>query len=283
MVKKYKLIKKYPGSKKLGTIVVDTNINNGAKDAYFSENWGKVNSGSAFFIGKQHNCENQPEFWEEVKEKEYEILSFRTPQNGKLPVGRNTLGTWYIYSDIAGRNFDRDDDWMIKNGYIIYSVKRLSDGEVFTVGDIVYETITDDKDARWTIKVFSLKDTMCFISGINIMYIEKYKQPLFTTEDGVDIYEKQLFYYIGDSWNICLTQCLFKGDGNFSKTKTFSTKNAAQKWIDENKPKYSKKAINNSINELFSPELSKDSSVFGEALMEGYREVFFKYLENEQT
>ena len=37
----YELIETYPGSPGLGTIVVDTNINNGAKDGYFSENWGK--------------------------------------------------------------------------------------------------------------------------------------------------------------------------------------------------------------------------------------------------
>lgn len=62
---------------------------------------------------------------------------------------------------------------------------------------------------------------------------------LFTTEDRVDVYAYDDFYYIGDAKNICQTKCLFKGDGDFSKFKTFSTREAAQKWIDEqNKPKF---------------------------------------------
>ena len=59
---KYKLIKKYPGSPELGTVVT------------FYTNWG--------MYGILQNClykkeiiENQPEFWAEIK-KDYEILSF---------------------------------------------------------------------------------------------------------------------------------------------------------------------------------------------------------------
>lgn len=54
----------------------------------------------------------------------------------------------------------------------IYSVKRKIDGEIFTIGDNVYETVTGKKDS-WTIKEFSLKDTRCFSCGINIMNFEK--------------------------------------------------------------------------------------------------------------
>lgn len=62
---------------------------------------------------------------------------------------------------------------------------------------------------------------------------------LFTTEDGVDVYVYDNFYYIGSVKNICQRECLFEGDGDFSKSKTFSTREVAQKWIEEqNRPKF---------------------------------------------
>lgn len=57
----------------------------------------------------------------------------------------------------------------------IFSVRRLSDNEVFSVGDNVYETIT--KGGEWIIKEFSLKDTRCFSCGVNINYIQKVNPP----------------------------------------------------------------------------------------------------------
>ena len=68
MGKKYKLIKEYPNSPKLGSIIVDTNPNNGARDCWFSDNWGKSGS-KAFFIPRSTNPEKHPEFWEEIIEK----------------------------------------------------------------------------------------------------------------------------------------------------------------------------------------------------------------------
>ena len=68
MSKKYKLIKEYPNSPKLGSVIIDTNTNNGAKDCWFSEDWGKSGS-KAFFIPRSTNPEKHPEFWELVKEK----------------------------------------------------------------------------------------------------------------------------------------------------------------------------------------------------------------------
>ena len=49
---KYKLIKEYPNSPKVGSIIQDTNPVNGAKDAWFEENWGKTNklSFKLFFL-----------------------------------------------------------------------------------------------------------------------------------------------------------------------------------------------------------------------------------------
>lgn len=64
---KYKLIKCYPNSPKLGSVIMDTNPNNGAQDMWFEESWGKGGSQS-FMLPKSTNPEKYPEFWEEVKE-----------------------------------------------------------------------------------------------------------------------------------------------------------------------------------------------------------------------
>ena len=84
---KYKLIKKYPGSDSVGTIVTGY-----GKDGWYSKGPGGKTYDWTLIV-------YNPEYWEEVVEKDYEILK-TCPIEG-----------------------------------IIYSVKRLSDGEVFTVGD----------------------------------------------------------------------------------------------------------------------------------------------------
>jgi hypothetical protein len=57
----------------------------------------------------------------------------------------------------------------------IKSVRRLSDNEVFTIGDEVFENVTGDKGS-WFIKEFYLKDTRCFSCGINIDNMRKHKE-----------------------------------------------------------------------------------------------------------
>lgn len=70
MVKKFKLIKKYPGSPKLGTEIFNWDYKN--PDDRWSYNG---NNGNLLIIPRKDVIDN-PKFWEEVVEKEYEILSF---------------------------------------------------------------------------------------------------------------------------------------------------------------------------------------------------------------
>jgi hypothetical protein len=91
-MKKYKLIKQYPGSVELGTIVEKCSFTGSG-----------VIGNNKLYTNKKgfgvESPENYPEFWEEVVEKDYEILISRVVTKE------------------------------------ILSVKRLSDGEVFTIGD----------------------------------------------------------------------------------------------------------------------------------------------------
>ena len=102
---KYKLIKEYPGSLQLGTKIL-------SDDTQFVTNF--------------------PEFWEKVVEKEYEILSFSFNNNRIDTLRENGLygiSTGICKQDIGNYGIDSYSSWDIN------SVKRLSDGEVFTVGD----------------------------------------------------------------------------------------------------------------------------------------------------
>lgn len=86
MKKKFSLIKCYPGSPELGTIVVLNDMN-----LYESFGW--------YVDFKKSSIENHPEFWEKIVE-EYEVVA---SYNNKIT-----------------------------------SVKRLSDNEIFKIGDLCY-------------------------------------------------------------------------------------------------------------------------------------------------
>jgi len=142
----------------------------------------------------------------------------------------------------------------------IHSVKRLSDNEVFAIGDEVYETITGAKQS-WVIKEFSLKDTRCFSIGINIMNFEKVKEPipLFTKNevyDGVEILQGQSYAYVPKT----TLEWVNVSDGKSTPQPKesflyFSTKDAAETYILMNKPCLSLQMI---IDDWYSWEEKKE-------------------------
>ena len=142
-MKKYKLIKEYPGSPKVGDIV----------KGYGTDSWS--------------------EFWEEVVEKDYEILSF------KQDSGIADLWTKF-HTNSWGRNVNGQcvtnpyttEEILSNKLYAIHSVKRLSDGEVFTLGD---KAKTVDTNGRHTIRQFRIKQK-CFGKNFSGNY----------TYDGID-------------------------------------------------------------------------------------------------
>ena len=151
---KYILKKEYPGSPKLGNTI--DNLEN---------DW----------------IENYPEFWEEVVEKDYEILSYITIESEIIK-----------YKDL-NINDECNCDKYLK----IYSVKRLSDGEIFTVGDKIDFVINSNlrKDTIHKIKSIELNPNGIVFRAENSSWsnylneISKIKKPLFTTEQRSEIEE----------------------------------------------------------------------------------------------
>jgi hypothetical protein len=124
-MKKYRLIQTYPGSDTVGTMII------GSKETMYSKGFGYRNYDWA-------HVETHPEFWEEVIEKDYEIVSYVAKDNPN-----------YITTKRRGAHL-HEEYWKI------HSVKRLSDGEVFTVGD----KFTGYSSEETTIRSFDLRDNI---------------------------------------------------------------------------------------------------------------------------
>ena len=184
------------------------------------------------------------EDWEEIIEKDYEILSIQciVSNFGNYILTKGSNGKFKNeYKEIE---FD-------PNYYKIHSVRRKSDGEIFTIGDLIgtpgsVYPLREFKiiDSENTIAVHYYKDKMDGSGHYNyrLKNLKKVKQPLFTTEDGIDIFKGDEYYYINskfsDPWGIINTKADYpeiinKNDLNY---KRFSTKEAAEEYILYNKP-----------------------------------------------
>lgn len=185
-------------------------------------------------------------FAEKVFKKDYEILSFR----GMFILTRNSDGK---FDSSSNRNFSEKE--LLDNQCEIYSVKRLSDGEIFTIGDqSKFGEITGFLLDNY--KIFSQTlscDRSCVLS-----LLKKIEEPLFTTEDGVNIFESDEYYYTvsAPSFHHISKLSVKKFENGFLKeyphNKRFSTREAAEEYVLMNKPYLS-------INDVLSniPKLSK--------------------------
>lgn len=215
----YKLIKKLPfvNSPEIGYI--SKPIKNMDRAHYWNMNW--------FYP------EDYPEFWEKVFEKNYKILSFINVNNKIYQLQKD------------GRYFNTElkynDYQYCLNILKIHSVKRLSDGEIFTIGDktnfgLISNIIINNNNLS-----FYFEGKSC---GYELQILIKLKR-LFTTEDGVDIFEGDFVFQVKKD-NYCL-QYMSLGNNNishqFDATKInnhlnliFSTKEKAEEYILMNKP-----------------------------------------------
>lgn len=257
-MRKFKLIKKYPGSPKLGTTYQEIE----GLCPYHGKMYKNLSKEGACLLASE--IENHPEFWEEVVEKNYEILSF-TCNNKKLNYNKNLKSFNYENND---GDTHRTLKFILKNPntYKIHSVKRLSDGEIFTIGDKVFSEYVN-----YTINKISIVNDKCMVSALydinnpngsrlhyNLNNLKKAKQPLFTTEDGVDIFEGNVVYYVEteEEPELCFIvneYTVLKYPGRFISDKSlhsFSTKEKAEEYILMNKPVLSLNDIFKDVEEM---------------------------------
>ena len=206
-MKKYKLIKTFPGSPKLGTIEKPV---------------GTIHQMSNGLYG--YNISNNPEFWEEVIKKDYEIQCWSNPYNR------------------------HEHSLKDRGGWDINSVKRLSDGEVFTVGNKVTYTggggwiidnfsINDDGDHMMAAEGSTLKEEFCCISNKDFRIVKK---PPFITEDGIKVKEGDNVawaQYIDEMWISSYNSLDYSQSSvNTGAWKAFSTIQARNTWVRTKNP-----------------------------------------------
>lgn len=129
MEERFKLIKVYQGSPKLGTIIDN-------------------NSGFIYSIKPQE----WPEFWEKIVELDYEILSF-TGKITKTLYAKDANGDFLNLSFLTPLSLQQ----CLTNPYDIHSIKRLSNDEIFTVGDTTSRGIITEIGLNDTNTVFGIK------------------------------------------------------------------------------------------------------------------------------
>lgn len=251
-MKKYKLIKKYPGSPKLGEIIVESKAS--VVQGYFINTYSIEDHDSANFQLK--NPEDYPEFWEEVIEKDYEILSY---------IGNKSKNIFYLNPPNGKIKYNILNKELMNNNkyYDIHSIKRLSDNEKFNIGDNL-ETGTIQ-----SIHICNIYNTITF--GVSkddedtwLEDAKKVKEPLFTTEDGVEIFEGGKCFSVDlDTFKLEIEYNPCKNQ-DFDYWKYFSTKKAAEEYVILNKP-----CLN--INDLL--EIKRIKGCLGDTLIHHAKEL----------
>jgi DNA polymerase elongation subunit (family B) len=238
--RQFKLIKKYPGSLDVGTVVyLDNNL-------YLY--WGTS-------LNKEE-VENNPEFFEEIIEKQFEILSLKADECQKFTFTLKENGLYSCIDEMGSQTLDS----LLKCNWKIHSIRRLSDNEVFSIGDAVQsirsnwqgndckiETIhaKEDGDIDFTINQNGDKGT--YRNCLN--NFRKAKPVLFVTEDGVEVFEGDNIHWVRMDIKTYLynTQAALAHKKNLLVENNiylvFSSFEKAQEWIIFNKPVLSLKDV----------------------------------------
>lgn len=157
-MKQYKLIETYPGSPKLGKI------------ATFYREVGMYCVDNNAYYSKEY-IENNPKFWQVIIENAYEIISIRVGKDGKPSDSyKDGKYLWTGAPLIGYRTIDELELEWPDHEIIIHSVKRMSDGEIFTIGD----TVKYNGECQYS--PFSIDNF--FLSSVNTILVRSYENQI---------------------------------------------------------------------------------------------------------
>lgn len=258
-MKTYKLIQKYPGSFELGHLAVLDK----SKTYY---DLGTTTRGRDYI-------EYNPVYWQEVcpecleniktcntfgckKEQDYEIISFYSDSNKRIFTVKELKVSNPMFMLM---------NYVENNAWHIHSVKRVSDGEIFTIGDKVkcwdgiktIERVFLHKSNIDKLGFWMIGQTGPDISSYTLEHIQKTKQPLFTTEDGVDIFEGDTVWHTNLNPNLKIYSSIVKNKTPITTSVKglYSTKKAAENYIKMNKPCLSLQEITELWYELYNESM----------------------------
>ena len=152
----------------------------------------------------------------------------------------------------------------VKSGdWAIHSIKRLSDGEVFTVGDRIKVEYRSDISEVSGIEKFEINPNIGLIVHYNLGMsllenLEHQKQVILITENGVGLFEGDKYWFIWKN-SPCKGQyvnTIYKGtiepleiDSFWSENAVFfSIEDSAKEWIKQNEKIYSLNDIKKALN-----------------------------------
>jgi len=205
-----------------------------------------------FFDGHQYSAKAIPK----QPIEEYTILSFRRKSTNDVEWVLNESANDGTYKNVnAGTKGFKGYDLIgeergmecatVKSGKIeIYSVKRVSDGETFTVRDICQ---SETGYVYCPIRRFFIKDELMYVQfdeghgkndgclTINSIEKAKPKQVLFTTEDGIIKHKGEICFYVTQDMN-CYKISFLSEELRCDKVWYFHSKEKAEQYILENKP-----------------------------------------------
>lgn len=242
-MRKFKLIKEYPGSPELNTEIITTNIFDIEKRNTFA-----IKGDLSF---KLDNPFDYPDFWQEVIEKDYEILLFKHIYGNEYTKSYSKDKSKYCV--IPDGSEYTENQLLVMKDICIYSVKRLSDGKIFTIGDKVQDSLTDK------LTNYAVQEITYFYHGEKIICQAKsgttmplntirHTSFLFKTEDGVEIFEGDSVWGFYTGYGYVFEQKDLKR-AKIEQWLKFSTKEKAEKYILLNKPCLSINDIRNCINQ----------------------------------
>jgi len=230
-MKEYRLIQKYPSLPKdweEGMIVGVGDSTNSYSPCHSKY--------SDYYVPEKEIKDTK--YWEQAIEDDYEILSILGGVTQSFYILDKETGLYVNKAEYAKFTISE----LLRQDCTIHLVKRLSDGEIFTVGDKVQLIPGDWKDQNTILSKIEIKDNVVVFEITQEKYKSKYsqgiqdwrktKKPLFTTEDGVEVFEGDSFYFVTKSFLIERTTTIKLKQSD----KTFSTREAANEYILDNKP-----------------------------------------------
>ena len=178
-----------------------------------------------------------------LKEDGYEILTFKSDRLSFYMPAIQKDGTYLDNPIMSCDGGGATLDWMLKEPeYNIHSVKRLNDNGVFNIGD---KYVAYNGSIGGSISEFRLVRGEIYINCVNIPLndIQKVGEPLFKTQDGVELFGGESIYGVTDDFQLCYTSIATKE--NVKGVRIFAKKENAETFIKENKPQYSLNDIRN--------------------------------------
>lgn len=181
-MKQFRLIKLYPSSPEIGTI------------AEFEEEMQQFKAKGVKGFWPELYFTSFPELWEEVKQADltYEVLSYIDPGN--------TIYTKSEYPHEFHRYSDSDHSFLS-----IHSIRRLLDDVIFTLGDRITSLLGNEYEIENFIVLPKSEDLGInksndgFMSYSTLKHIKHAKKPIFTSIDGVKIFEGDSYWIVYDN------------------------------------------------------------------------------------